>query len=289
MNKASEWRIELAREIAAVYAQHPDVEMIVLGGSAAKGQADAYSDIDLLVTWQKTDVGWLDTVPLQAGGGERYTYRPIVENEVYLEQYFIGCAKVDVGNLSAAWWDEQVRNVVERFDTDAGTQDMLDGFLRAKVLYGEDRYAAWRELIAAYPDELAFKMVRDNLHFYPSWVLERQGLERGDWFSYYMSLLDVLTHVVAVLGGLNRVYVSTVKLKRINQIVERMVLKPPDAAQRIQQIMNGERLNGPPLLAELVNDTLALVEKHMPEVDTSRARTVQQMNMPPCYDKPTFV
>jgi predicted nucleotidyltransferase len=47
MNEASQQRIERARPVAGVYASHPDVQAIILGGSTARGVASADSEIDL--------------------------------------------------------------------------------------------------------------------------------------------------------------------------------------------------------------------------------------------------
>ena len=45
----SQWRIDLAREIAEYY----DAQVIILTGSAAIGLAHAYSDIDIVMYWNQ--------------------------------------------------------------------------------------------------------------------------------------------------------------------------------------------------------------------------------------------
>src|SRR5688500_18970774 len=65
MNHASQWRIELARDIAGWYTDQPNVRMIALGGSAARGLADAYSDMDMAVYWEELDRAWLAEPPLR--------------------------------------------------------------------------------------------------------------------------------------------------------------------------------------------------------------------------------
>ena len=65
MNRDSEWRIGVAREIARVFAAHPDVLMVVAGGSAARGEADSWSDLDLSVHWKAVDGAWLETPRLR--------------------------------------------------------------------------------------------------------------------------------------------------------------------------------------------------------------------------------
>ena len=51
MNTASQWRVSLARQIVPAYTLNPHVEAVILGGSAARGHADSYSDLELGVFW----------------------------------------------------------------------------------------------------------------------------------------------------------------------------------------------------------------------------------------------
>ncbi|MEO6399158.1 MAG: nucleotidyltransferase domain-containing protein [Tepidiformaceae bacterium] len=49
LNEQSAWRIELSREISKRYERQAGVRMTAVGGSASRGQADEYSDIDFAV------------------------------------------------------------------------------------------------------------------------------------------------------------------------------------------------------------------------------------------------
>jgi len=51
MNEASVWRRALARKIALPYAANPKVSAAAVVGSAAQGNADRFSDIDLAIFW----------------------------------------------------------------------------------------------------------------------------------------------------------------------------------------------------------------------------------------------
>ena len=54
MQKQSEWRVALARELAQVYAGRPGLHMMGTGvAQAARGRADEYSDLDIVVYWDK--------------------------------------------------------------------------------------------------------------------------------------------------------------------------------------------------------------------------------------------
>jgi hypothetical protein len=51
-----------------------------------------------------------------------------------------------------------------------------------------------------------------------------------------------------------------------------MPIAPPDAAARLDALLDLPREQVRPELDELVEQTLALVDEHLPEVDTTRAR-----------------
>jgi hypothetical protein len=288
MNQASQWRIELAREIASWYAPHAQVRMIALGGSAARGQADPYSDLDMAIYWDQLDGAWLAEPPLLAAGGERFTFHKLFDDQVAVEQYQISEAKVDVAHFSLAWWEQAVADVLERFDMAPEKQEVLDGFLSAISFHGAPLYERWRARIAAYPDELARRMVRHHLAFYPAWVLEQHGLTRGDLLSFYDMLCEMIKNLLGVLAGLNRVYVSIEKPKRSADLLRRMPIAPANAAARVQAILTIERQQAVAALADLIDEAIGLVEQHLPEIDTTRTRMIQRMPARPCLQKPPF-
>ena len=288
MNHASQWRIEFAREIAGWYAGQPNVRMIALGGSAARGLADAYSDMDMAVYWDGLDRAWLAEPPLWPAGGERFTYRLLFDDQVAVEQYQLGEAKLDVAHFSLAWWEQAVADVLERADMTPDKQEVLDGFLSAIPFYGEPAYQQWRTRIAAYPDELARRMIRQHLAFPPGWVLEQHGLARDDLLSFYAMVCEMIQNLLGVLAGLNRQYLSMEKPKRSADILRRMPIAPQDATARVQTILTNNRQQAVAALSELIAEVLELVELHMPEIDTSRTRMIQRMPARPCTAKPPF-
>jgi hypothetical protein len=98
------------------------------------------------------------------------------------------------------------------------------------------------------------------------------GRDRGDLVVFYEYVLSTMRNLVGLLAGLNRVYVAPDKLKRVGAVVGRMELVPPDAAVRLERLLDLPREQVRPKLDDLVARTLELVEEHLPEVDTTRAR-----------------
>ena len=91
---------------------------------------------------------------------------------------------------------------------------------------------------------------------------------------FYEYVLATMRNVVGVLAGLNRVYVAPEKLKRVGSVVCQMELTPPDAAARLELLLDLPREQVKPELDDLVGRTLDLVDAHLPAVDTARARTL---------------
>jgi hypothetical protein len=206
MTDASRWRMDLAPALAKVYMRQPAPVMIALGGSAVRGEADAYSDMDMLVYWKTIDSTLQTAAPLQILGARRFNW---VEQGVTgcLEQYFLGNLKIDVGHIPLEWLDGIICDVTNKGDTTPDKLGTLGGFLEALPLYGEETYRQYCGRIKVFPDALARKLVEQHLFFYPRWVLERHALGRNDLFHFYETQCAMLRNLVGVLAGLNRVYV----------------------------------------------------------------------------------
>jgi hypothetical protein len=261
--------------------------MGVLGGSVAQGVADRWSDCDTVVYWDTIDAGWLET-PRAAmrGAGERFTWVESYPGNAWLEQYRFGRLKVDVAHVRLGWLDELIAGVLAGTDTTTTSLDVLRGVRESIVLFGEEEYEPIRARADAFPDELRLALVRSHLTLMPSWVYDGMGRERGDLVVFYEYVLATMRNLVGILAGLNGVYVAPEKLKRVGAVVGRMPLTPPDAAARLDALLDLPRERVKPELDDLVARTLELVEEHLPEVDTGAARTIWSLQAEPCEAPP---
>lgn len=281
MNDASRWRIETARRLAAAYAGQPGVRMAVAGGSAARDEADPWSDLDMSVHWDVVPTAWLGEPRLAEQGGVRFTWMqiPLVEPEGWLEQYFFGDLKVDIAHLPLRWFEEEVRAIQEDCDCDPDRQSTLEGIHGGVCVLGEDDFAAVKARLDTYPDALAEAMVRRHLQFMPGWALSEQGLARGDLWLYYDVLMPVLRNVAGVLAALNRRYIDVNKLKRIDRWLATLSVIPKGADEHIEALLRAREFAAH--YEPLCGGVIALVERHMPEVDTSAAHALFHFPMNP--------
>jgi hypothetical protein len=273
----SAWRLELARRYIEPYAER--AQIAVLGGSVAQGVADRWSDIDTIVYWDEIDRDWLET-PRAAEHGERFTWLEHYPGNACLEQYRFGTVKADVAHVRLGWLDELIDGVFSG-ETDTTSLDVLRGVEESIVLFGEEGYERIRARVLDYPEALRRSMVEAHLKFTPSWIYDGMGRDRGDLVVFYEYVLATMRNVVGVLAGLNRVYVAPAKLKRVGTVVSRMELTPPDAAARLDALLDLPREQVKPELDDLVARTLDLVDEHLPEVETARAREVWSLSATP--------
>jgi hypothetical protein len=262
--------------------------MVLAGGSAARGSADAFSDLDVAVYWDRPDYSWIADAPLDPAGAQRFKLHEQVPGEVYVEQYRVGAAKMDVVHIGLGWWERLVADVVKRADAAPDKQEMIEGFLSAIVLQGESCYAAWRSQLLPYPEALAVRMVEEHLFFYPPWVIQAHDVDRSDWLSFYTHLTGAVRNLVGVLAGLNRIYVSTEAPKRVTEIFRQMVIAPADLSARVEALWTMDRTRVPEALGALVSDVLDLVERHLPQADIVNARRVFGFALGPCESRPEF-
>ncbi len=290
MNEQSAWRLELARRYIAPYGEHAGARIAVLGGSVAQDVADRWSDCNTIVYWDELDSDWLATPRATRGvPGERFTWLESYPGNAWLEQYRFGKVKADVAHVRLGWLHELVDGVLAGTDTDTTSLDVLRGVQEAIVLFGEDEYEPIRARVQEYPHALRVAMARNHLTLPPSWVYDGMGRDRGDLVVFYEYVLATMRSLVGVLAGLNRVYVAPDKLKRVGAVVGRMELVPPDAAARLDALLDLPRERVKPELDDLVARTLELLEEHLPEVDTTRARAIWSLPAEPCEAPPAPV
>jgi predicted nucleotidyltransferase/septum formation topological specificity factor MinE len=278
MNDDSRYLLALVEKTVPIYAANPKMRAQAVVGSVARGQSDQHSDIDMTV--------YYETLPTEAevvaareqiSGvfGDWYWQDP--DEAGFGEYYFLKGVKVDVGHVTIAYHENFMADVLERYETDIYKQKALSGMCDALPLYGHEQVQKWIDRAAAYPPELAPKMVQEYLRFTPPWILSKMVAERGDLLWLYQLLVKAEENLMGVMFGLNHMY-HTADFKRLDWVISKMHTTPPDFANRLKVVLRSEPQAAVQQLVKLQEETLALVEQHMPEVDTTRVR--QRFSLP---------
>ena len=275
LTAASRWRLDLARRVAPAYEADPAVVAVLVGGSVARGWADRWSDIELAVVWDADpSEDARARAAARVGAGARRVY-PAAGVAVAEEDYAVGGVKLHVLHLTVGAVERTLSDVVGRFDTAPAKQAVVALVHDGVVLAGAGLVAGWRER-SAYPDGLVRATVAEHLAFGPRAWLEMLA-ERGDTLLLHELLCLVERRVLGVLLGLNRVYRPSLDPKWAGRIAARLAVAPPDLPARLAGVLRAEPAAAVAEAHRLIEETLALVEASLPDLDTApvRARVAQ--------------
>ncbi len=270
-SEGSIWRLSLARAIAPAYTMNSKVAAVVLSGSAARGTADRYSDIELGVFWHEPPNEDEREAAYHAAGGTGWTPYSfnVLGLQEWSDEFLVHGVKLDLIHHTVANTDRLIVDVLVRYDTFPPKQHLLSALQHAIPLAGTALLDAWQVRLNHYPDELARGMVRKHLSFGPKLWLEMLAVRR-DMLPLYEVFCKVERVLLAVLLGLNRVYLPGDKW--VDQTVTQLHYAPPQFVSRLTSAFHLEPLAGVQVMNDLVEEVIVLVETYMSEIDTSPTR-----------------
>ena len=163
-------------------------------------------------------------------------------------------------------------SVLELLNVTSPIQKALSGIQEAIPFYGEALLREWQLKIAIYPDALANAMVNHYLSFFPLWGLADSLIRRDSVVWIHKVLAETAENLLGVLAGLNRIYYSSFQLKRMHRLIDKMKIVPDHCADRLDLLFNTEIEKALPATESLVAETIALVERMMPTIETEQAK-----------------
>ena len=272
MNEDSLWRLALAQQIAPYYSINPKVRVVSLGGSVAQGCADRYSSIDLTVFWSKAPTQKERRDILTQARGRKVLLVPYNrETGCWLDGYEVDGVTIHVRHTTIETTERLLADVLERFDPTLAKQQHLAALVSALPLSDPSFLTNWQQPARVYPHALSVAMVRANLLFRAGWEQEMLA-ERNDLLLLYESLCTAQKHLLRVLMVLYRLYYPG--WQWVDRLVEQMQVTPPNLSPRCRQVLAIVGIDPPASvyqLHELIEETFALVETSLDEIDTSQA------------------
>jgi hypothetical protein len=263
--------LALAREIAGVYVAELAPRALLVTGSAAEGVSDRWSDLDLIAHYDELpSEAAIGAARRRAGGGELHVLGPW-DGDSFVESFPVRGVECQVAHGTVAATERRMDQVLVDLDVDSVFQKAMDGLQHGVPLHGADLIERWQRRLAGYPEALRRAMVEQHLRFFPLWMIgERMAVRDATLFRQQM-LVETSLHLLAVLAGLNGVYFSSFQFKRMHTFADRLASRPSDLADRIERLFSAPDQAADELEA-LVGETLTLVERELPDVDTSRPR-----------------
>ncbi len=264
MDEATEHVRALARRVVAAALELGPLRAALLAGSGARGDADRYSDVDLLLyVDEPVEEGRLERL-CEALGGER-----LLRLGPELVQFEVGGVAVQVVYYTLARLDDELDTALVRHEEviDSPNQKLLSGLLEGLVLYGEDVVAPRRERAEAYPEPLRRAAIEQHWQFFPLWYYGPAMAGRDAELWRLDMLLDASFNLLGVLAALNRVWYARFQLKRVRAFEAKLRLAPPRLADRLESLFALPPDEAADELARLVVETKALVEAELPDLE----------------------
>lgn len=294
MNAASQWRADLARHVAPLYAANPHVAAVLLGGSTARGHADRYSDIELGVFWhQPPSEPERRAIAAQIRGEliALYPHDPSEDvwcDDLMLHRQLGGSTRdsvlLEVVHYTAERMERTLDAVLVEADPDPLRQNLIAGVVQGLPLHQPELVHHWQARAAAYPDSLVHAVVNRHAPIDHFWRWEMWLARGGNLMQVYQSFALVQQKLLHVLLGLNRVYYFG--LKWLDVVGQSLPLRPDDLVPRLNAVFRADPAHGANLLAALVEETYDLVERQLPAIDVAWLRSIFRHRRQPCDDAP---
>jgi hypothetical protein len=265
MDEATDHVRALARRVVAAALELGPLRAALLAGSGARGDADFFSDVDLLL--------YVDEAPpddrldrlCEAVGATN----PVWIAAPRLVQFSVDGVAVQVGYSTIAQIEEELETALVRLEEVIGSpnQKMLSGLVEGLPLHGDDVIAAWRERAAAYPEPLRVASIQHHWRFFPLWYYGEAMSRRDSELWRLDMLLEGAFNVLGVLAALNRVYYARFELKRLRKLVETFAVAPPELANRLESLFRLPAEEAAGELGRLVVETRELVLRELPDLE----------------------
>lgn len=271
MQDTNERLLARARRVAAIYGAGGKAVAGAVLGSVARGQSDAVSDIDLGIYYAAMPTDEEIASGRDALNGTNWLRISGANADAVADSFVVDGVECQVIHCTVARLEADLAAVLDHYETEHEKHAVVGGILDALPLFGADVIAGWQARAATYPDALAHAVVRDHLRFWPYQVLAQRIVPRDAPLFFHKALLDDEKNLLAILSGLSRLY-PQLEFKRLDAYVARMRIAPPDLALRLKQALQSEPLHAIATLRAVIEETFALVERHMREVDTMEAQ-----------------
>jgi hypothetical protein len=278
MDEATDHVRALARRVVAAALELGPLRAALLAGSGARGDADFFSDVDLLLYVEEAPPDdRLDRLCEAVGATN-----PVWIAAPRLIQFYVGGVAVQVGYTTIARVEEELDTALVRLEEVIGSpnQKMLSGLIEGLPLHGEEVIAAWRERVAAYPERLRIASIEHHWQFFPLWYYGEAMSRRDSELWRLDMLLEGAFNVLGVLAALNGVYYARFELKRLRKLVDKLALAPPDLADRLESLFRLPAEEAADELGRLVVETRDLVLRELPDLELPLRRLPEERIQP---------
>jgi hypothetical protein len=263
----------LARRITDAYLRHMTLSGAILAGSGARGDADRYSDLDLLLYAEEVPPAEAPAAARrELGAGRAVVLLAHVPNG-FLDQFPLEGVQCQVGVIPLGDVEDELDGLlVDHEGLDTPVAKIATGLLEGIPLYGDELIARLRARVADYPQGLREAMVRHWWRFFPLWYHEPSLAVRDAPLWRQEELVNAAYALIGTLAGVNSLYFARFEFKRQRAFLEKLVLAPPRFAERLESLFALPPAEAVAELGALVLETQAIVQRELPGVDVTLRR-----------------
>jgi hypothetical protein len=255
----------LAERLAKLAVEHTRPRAILLTGSVARGDADEYSDVDLILYYEALpDETGRESIRAGIGGGDRQVIG--AEETGFVEQYLVDATYCQLAHVTIEGWERELGQAVAGEDSELPLGKMVSGLLEGDALHGSELIDAWRAR-AVHSDALARTLVERHWTFFPLWFFERSFPPRDAPIFTREELVRAAYALLEVLAAVNGVWFSRFQLKRTREVTEKLTIVPERLYERLLVLVSGELDAAVLELESLVGETQAIVAEHVPDAE----------------------
>lgn len=266
---ATQYLRDLAGEVVDAVEDGVELRAALLAGSAGRGDADDFSDLDLLLYVDELPAAAeRDAVRAAVGGANT---RPKPESEHACgEKFELDGVTVEVVFVTVARVESRLKQLKDSpTDVDAELQKVVAGILDGLPLRGQELIEGWQARLRDFPEPLRRLLVERHWSFLPLWYHADEIAARDAELWRIDALLDAAFNVLAVLAALNRVYFARVELKRTRSLVARFDRAPPALADRLESLFRLSPDAAAAELGRLIDETRALLAPEFLDLELS--------------------
>jgi hypothetical protein len=264
------YRRGIATRIVQAFDRHALPRAVLLTGSVGDGSADEYSDLDLIVYYDRLpDPNQVEAWRVALGVLEP---APILDSG-WSDTFMLGDVECQAGGMLVAAVDGYLSDLLAGREAESAVhQKIAQGILDGLAVRDDGLIAAWCARLAEFPDALAEAMAAYHLGLFPYWSAWEHIAHRDARLWEVQSLLDGAFHIVGALSAANRRYFTSFQFKRMRQHLARLDAAPANLAERLESLFELDRPGAAHELRLLVAETVEVVQRRLPSVDTTTIR-----------------
>lgn len=264
-------RRHIAQRVAQAHRSLGDHTLLsFLSGSTVEGLADERSDVDLSVVLAELPAhAALRLACTEAGGSPWFWSHGLDDPGGFVVAFHVEGIEVQVCYTTHVALRDQLDELLVSHNPDTPLHKLAEGLAKAEPLAGPVALAAIQQRLTPFPEQLARAMVEHGLRTPTPWKAARQLPHRDAVLWCREIQVEACYRMLMVLAGLNRRWFTRFQVKRMARFAAPLSLAPRDLAPRIEALLAASPASAFAMLHALESETLALVERLMPDIETA--------------------